>query len=278
MYKKFIQIWRNSKFLFKISKRHKFIISVIVLSALLFLLQHLFGKSGVYIAFLLSFLTVIFLFWAIFRDLIETRSLGAKVPFQVFILPFFFSLSFGLFYFLVPARFLTRLIMTSLYAVGLYSLLLSVNIFIVSSIRTIALLSSARTVSFTTALLSYFFLSNVIFSLHENVLITLLLIFGFSFPLILQSVWTYTLDKHWYSQILWVFLLTICLVEVSFVLWFFATLPTIIALFLTGFFYIVVGLSLVWFEKRLFKNVMWEYIWVAIVVFLVFVFFTIKGV
>lgn len=272
MFKKFIQILRFKKSLFKISKRHKFILSVIVLSVLLFLLQHLFGKGGIYIAFLLSILTLVMLFWATFRDLTETRS------FQVFILPFFFSLSFGLFYFLVPARFLTRLIMTSLYAVGLYSLLLSVNIFIVSSIRTIALLSSARTVSFTTALLSYFFLSNVIFSLHTNVLITLLLIFGFSFPLILQSIWTYTLDKPLFSQTLWALLLTICLVEISFVLWFFATLPTIIALFLTGFFYIIVGLSLVWFEKRLFKSVMWEYIWVAVVVFLVFVFFTIKGV
>jgi len=271
MYKKFIQILRKAKSLLRISKRQKFIVSVFILSSLLFLLQHLFGKSGVYIAFLLSFLTLILLFWSTFRDLIETRS------FQVFILPFFFSLSFGLFYFLVPARFLTRLVMTSLYAVGLYSLLLSVNIFIVSSIRTIALLSSARTVSFTTALLSYFFLSNVVFSLHTNVFITLILIFGFSFPLILQSIWTYTLDKHLFSQIFWVLLLTICLVEISLILWFFPTIPTIMALFLTGFFYIVVGLSLVWFEKRLFKGVIWEYIWVAIVVFLVFVFFTIKG-
>lgn len=272
MFKKFIQIWSSRKKILKISKRKKFIISVVVLSGLLFLLQHLFGRSGVYIAFLLSFLTIIMLFWATFRDLMKTRS------FQVFILPFFFSLSFGLFYFLVPARFLTRLIMTSLYAVGLYSLLLSVNIFIVSSIRTIALLSSARTVSFTTALLSYFFLSNVIFSLHTNVFITLLLIFGFSFSLILQSIWTYTLDKSIFSQIPWTFLLTVCLVEISFSLWFFATSPTIIALFLTGFFYIVVGLSFVWYEKRLFKSVMWEYIWVAIVVFLVFVVFTIKGI
>ena len=272
MYKKFIQIWRFKKSLFGISKRQKFILSVIVLSVLLFLLQHLFGKGGIYIAFLLSILTLVMLFWATFRDLMETRS------FQIFILPFFFSLSFGLFYFLVPARFLTRLIMTSLYAVGLYSLLLSVNIFVVSSIRTIALLSSARTVSFTTTLLSYFFLSNVIFSLHTNIFITLLLIFGFSFPLILQSIWTYTLDKSIFSQIPWAFLLTICLVEISFILWFFPTIPTIIALFLTGFFYIVVGLSQSWFEKRLFKSVMWEYIWVAVVIFLVFVFFTIKGV
>ncbi len=256
----------------EIPKRQRFIISVVILSLLLFLSEHLFVKSGIYTIFSLAFLTDILLFWTIYKDL---KSLNS---FQVFILPFFYSLSFGLFYFLIPARFLTRILMTSLYAVGLYSLLLSVNIFIVSSIRTIALLSSARTVSFTTALLSYFFLSNVIFSLHENVFITLLLILGFSFPLVLQSVWTHTLDQKLFSiNLLWVGLLTTCLVEVSFILWFFSTPPTIIALFLTGLFYIIVGLSQIWFERRLFRNVMWEYIWVSVVVFLVFASFTIRG-
>lgn len=257
----------------EISKRQRFIISVVILSLLLFLSEHLFGKSGIYIIFSLAFLTDILLFWTIYKDL---KSLNS---FQVFILPFLYSLSFGLFYFLIPARFLTRILMTSLYAVGLYSLLLSQNIFVVSSIRTIALLSSARTVSLALSLLSFFFLSNVTFSLHTNVFITLLLILGFSFPLVLQSVWSYSLDKKLFSiNLLWVGLLTICLVEVSFILWFFPTPPTIIALFLTGLFYIVVGLSQIWLQRRLFRNVMWEYIWVSVIVFLVFVFFTIRGV
>jgi hypothetical protein len=257
---------------FEISKRQRFLVSVVILSFLLFLSEHLFGKSGIYTIFSLALLTDVLLFFATHKDLKGTQTL------QVFILPFLYSLSFGLFYFLVPARFLTRIVMTSLYAVGLYSLLLSQNIFVVSSIRTIALLSSARTVSFIMALLSYFFLSNVTFSLHINVFITLLLIFGYSFPLILYSIWTHTLDKHLFSKTLWVGLLATCLVEVSFILWFFPTTPTITALFLTGFFYIVVGLSQIWLQRRLFRNIIWEYIWVAVVVFLVFVFFTIKGV
>ena len=258
-------------FLFQISKRQRFIISVIILSFLLFLSELLFGKSGIYTIFSLSFLTDILLFWAIHKDLKVAQTL------PVFILPFFYSLSFGLFYFLIPARFLTRIISTSLYAVGLYSLLLSMNIFVVSSIRTIALLSSARTVSFIITLLSYFFLSNVTFSLHINVFITLLLVFAFSFPLILQSIWTHTLNKQFFSWVFWAGMLAVSLVEISFILWFFPTMPTIIALFLTGFFYIVVGLSQTWFQRRLFKNVMWEYIWVAAVVFLVFIVFTIRS-
>lgn len=274
MFKKFIQIWRKvkkkSSFLFNIPKRQKFIISVIILSLILFFSEQVFGKGGIYIAFLLSIFTDVLLFWAIRRDLKDNFS-----P-QVFILPFFYTLACALFYFLIPVRFITRVGMTSLYALGLYSLLLSENIFIVSSIRTIALLSSARTVSFIVTLLSFFFMANVVFTFHFNVFVTLILILAFSFPLILHSIWTHTLDNNFRSQIGWIFLIAVCLVEITLALWFWPSTPTIIALFLTGLFYILVGISQIWLDKRLFKGVMWEYIWVAVIVFLVFVTFSVR--
>lgn len=37
----------------------------------------------------------------------------------------------------------------------------------------------------------------------------------------------------------------------------------IYTLFITGMFYTYIGVSQVWFEKRLFKGVLWEYIWVG---------------
>jgi hypothetical protein len=196
---------------------------------------------------------------------------------QIFILPFFYSLAFGLFYFLAPARLLTRIAMTSLYALGLYSLFLSENIFTVSAVRTIALLSSARTVVFTLTLLSYFFLANVIFTFHINFILTLLLIFGFSFPLVLNCIWIYSLERKLFANVLWVFSLALCLFEVAILLWFWPSSPTVIALFLTGIFYSIVGLSQAWFEKRLFKSVIVEYVWVALVVFIVLALFTTWG-
>lgn len=275
MFKKFIQIWRKIKkknnYLFNIPKRQKFIIGVIISSLILFLSEQLFGKGGVYIAIILSVFTDLFVFWAIRNDLKDNFS-----P-QVFILPLFYTLACALFYFLVPVRFLTRIGMTSLYALGLYSLLLSENIFVVSSIRTIALLSSARTVSFIVTILSYFFMANVVFSLHFNIVITLALVFAFSFPLILHSIWTHTLENNFSSNIQWIFLIAVCLVETSFVLWFWPTVPTIIALFLTSLFYILVGISQMWLDKRLFKSIMWEYIWVAVIVFLVFITFSLRS-
>ena len=250
------------------SKRQRFIFAVIILSLGLFMSEYILGKSAISIVFVLALLTVGFLFFTLKEDLKDNFS-----P-QIFILPFFYSLAVGLFYLLVPTRMITRIGITSLYALGLYSLYLSENIFTVSSIRTIALLSGARTVSLILTLLSFFFLSNVVFSFHINVFLTLLLIFAYSFLIVLQSIWTYTLEKNLMSQIFWVLSLTFCLVEVAIFLWFRQGSPTVLALFLTAIFYVLIGLTQAWFEKRLFRGVILEYFWVTVVSFIFLILFT----
>jgi len=271
-HKRFSRITENrlNKFKF-LNKRERLIVSVILLSLGLFITEYFLGKSALYTIIGLSIATDIFLFLSLREDLKDNFW-----P-QIFILPFFYSLAFGLFYFLVPVRLLTRIAMTSLYALGLYSLFLSENIFTVSAVRTIALLSSARTVVFTLTLLSYFFLANVIFTFHINGILMLLFIFGFSFPLVLNSIWIYSLERKLFANVLWVFSLALCLFEVAILLWFWPSSPTVIALFLTGIFYSIVGLSQGWFEKRLFKSVIVEYVWVALVVFIVLALFTTWG-
>ncbi len=251
-----------------ITKRHRFIIGVLIISFLLFLAEYSLGRSGLFFIVALSFLTDLFLLIALRRDLKDYFS------FNIFILPFVFTLSFGFFYFLFPARLILRIIMTTLFAIGLYSTYLSQNIFTVSSIRTIALLSSGRTVSFLLTVVSYFFITNVIFALHLNILLTFPLVFLTAFPLILQSIWTYTLERSIRHDLGWAALLSFCVSEVALLLWFWPSTPTFIALFLTGFFYIIVGLSHVWFEKRLFRGVILEYLWVAVFVFIFLVAFT----
>jgi len=95
-----------------------------------------------------------------------------------------------------------------------------------------------------------------------------------SFPLIIYSIWSYSLDNNIKTEIPWGIMLTISIIEISLLLWFWPSTATIIALFLSGFLYIVLGLSHLWFEKRLFKNVLWEYIYVAVAVFFMLVAFT----
>ncbi|OGH19517.1 MAG: hypothetical protein A3F31_03515 [Candidatus Levybacteria bacterium RIFCSPHIGHO2_12_FULL_38_12] len=248
-----------------LTKRQKCIISVMLLSLGLLSSEYFFGKTAILVSILLSICSDILLYWSIHDKEIKS------IPRHIFILPFFYSLSFGLFYFLVPARLLTRTITTTLYAIGLYSLFLSQNIFVVSASRSIALLSSARIVSFVITLLSYFFLANIVFSLHAFIVPTTLLIFVCSVFLITHSLWSYTLQTSLYPWIFWTLALSLCLFEISLILWFWPTNPTIIALFLTGFFYTTLGLVHAWLDKRLFRGVLWEYVWVAAIVFCVLV-------
>lgn len=251
-----------------ISKRQRFIFSVVFLSLGLFIAEYLLGRSGIYIIIALAVLTVILLYLSLRQDLKENFTV------QTFILPFMYSLSIGLFYLLVPARFITRIGMTGLYALGLYSLFLSQNIFTVSSIRTIQLLASARTVSLVLSLLSYFFISNVVFSFHINIFITLALVFVFTFLMVMQAIWVYTLEKNPFAQVFWVLVLSICLVEIALFLWLGPSSPTVSALFLTAIFYVLTGLTQVWFEKRLFRSVILEYFWLTVIAFLFLILFT----
>jgi len=257
--------------IFQLEKRHKFVIGIIILSVTLFISEFQFGKSGVVIAIILALLTDAILYWAVKDDLKENFS-----P-SIFILPFFYTLAFVLFYFLIPTRLLFQLSLTTLYAFGLYSLFLSENIFIVSSIRTIALLSGARIVSFVLTLVSYFFLANIIFSLHQTIFVTIPLLALITYPLSFQSLWTYNLQKLPLPMKEWAGVITVCIIQIATLVWFWPSSPTVIALFLAGFFYTMIGMSHVWFEKKLFRNVMWEYVWVAVIVFFLLLLFTSWG-
>ena len=252
------------------SKRQKFIIAVGLLSFGLFLSGNI--QTGMYalpIAITLAVFTDLFLFWSVNKDIRESFT-GS-----IFVLPFFYSLSSGLFYFLVPATIFIRLTAVMLYAFGLYSLFLSQNVFAVASIRTIALLSGARIVSFIITLLSYFFITDITFSLRLPLYLVIPLVTVYTFFLVYQSIRSYTLQKTDYPSVLsWSIGITLCLVESAIMLWFWPSSPTILALFLAGFFYTLTGLSHIWFERRLFKSVLWEYVWVGVVVFLVLLGFT----
>lgn len=254
------------------TKRQKFVILVVGLSLGLFFSEYSLGKSGFFIAIFLSLLSGCLFLLAVREDL--PRNLISSVV----ILPLFYTLSVGLFYFLVPARFLTRIIATSLYAFGLYSLFLSLNIFIVASIRTIALLAGARIVALVVTIVSFFFLVRIIFSFDMPMLFAAslrpLLVALFAYPLILHALWTITLDEPIAKHTLWAGVLSILVFEIASILGFWPTTSTFVAIFLTGFFYTIVGLSQAWLDKRLFRGVMWEYIWVSSIVFALLILFT----
>ncbi|MBI4136537.1 hypothetical protein HY469_00585, partial [Candidatus Roizmanbacteria bacterium] len=71
-------------------------------------------------------------------------------------LPTLFTAAVGLFYFLLPVRWLTRLPIALLYAIGIYAILLVENIYNVAVNRSIQLLRVAHAVGFLATLTTIF--------------------------------------------------------------------------------------------------------------------------
>lgn len=246
----------GSKFSF--SKRQKFVALVLLLSAGIFVSEFFTGIYTVIISLGLAIITDVLLFFILRRDM---RGWSA-VP--ILILPFFYTLSCGLFYSVVPQRMISRILITFFYSFGLYSLLLTQNIFAVSTLRTINLVRSARIVSFVITIIILFFLTNTIFSLRLPFYITPFLVGLIAFLLGFQSLWIRTIDGASQRDVfLHGLVCALMIFQLAWALILWPVQPAIYTLFITGMFYTYIGVSQVWFEKRLFKGVLWEYIWVG---------------
>lgn len=189
-------------------------------------------------------------------------------------LPTLFTLAVSLFYFLLPVRWLTRLPTVIFYALGIYALLLTENIFNVAAERSIQLLRVAQSVGFLITLVSIFLLFDTFFSFHLGSLSNFLAVFFISWPLFLQALWSVRLEAKLSRPIFFYSLfLSLCLAELAFVFSFWQVRPTIEALFLTTVFYSLAGVVQNYFLGRLFKKTVNEFILVLLVVFLL-TFFT----
>ncbi len=259
--------------LLSLSKRQRLVLSVFFLSLFFFLLQFLADTQLFIATLVLALLTDFVLFLILRKDVKDTFF------YPILVLPFFYSLSFPFFYTLVPDRLISQLIITSLYAFGLYSLFLTQNIFAVSAIRTINLLRSARIVSFVLTLLVLFFLFNFAFSLRQFFFISPLLVFAIALFMSFESLWSYSLNKLQIGEIAASsFILSFSLMQLSLVLFLWPVNAAIYSLFLTGIFYTYSGLIHAWLERRLFKGILWEYIWVGFISILFLIVFSRWGV
>lgn len=259
--------------LLRLNKRQRLVLSVFILSLSFFLLQFLDGVYLFISILILALLTDLFLFFVLRKDVKGTFF------YPILVLPFFFSLSFPFFYTLVPDRLISQLIITVLYSFGLYALFLTQNIFAISGIRTINLLRSARIVSFVLTLLVLFFLFNFAFSLRQIYFITPVLTFIVSLFMSFESLWSYSLDKSQIKEIAFsALVISLAITQLSFVLAIWPVNAAIYSLFLTGIFYTYSGLVHTWLERRLFKGILWEYIWVGLISVLFLVVFSRWGV
>lgn len=252
----------------KFNKRQKIIITSIVLTIGLLSTQLVdFNLRFRFIAGL-SVLAYVLSLWSLWEGLSPTKAI------VLLILPTFYTLAVASFYFLLPVRWLTRLPVAFTFGLTFYLLLLSQNVFNVASIRTIPLYRAASTAGFLFTLLSAFFIFNVVYAFNLLFIWNGVVVFLVTFPLILQVIWTITMeDKISTANLIQSLALSLGLGEIALSLSFWPMPTTIWSLSLSSSIYVLLGLTTQVLRGRGNKRMVWEYLGVAAVVLAV-AFFT----
>jgi len=248
----------------KISKRQKFVISAFFLSLGLLGIE-ISNISWRYQAIALLIALAYFLSaWSL------SEGLGGVEWFTVLVLPTLFTAGVGLFYFLLPTDWLTRIPVIILYGLGIYILLLVGNIFSIATVRTIQLLRSAQAVGFLLTLVTSFFLYDTILSFRFTFWVNFLLAMLVSFPLVIQGLWCINLEEKITFKI-WFYAFALSLIqgEVATALSFWPVTVAVGSLGLATALYISLGLTQQQLAQRLFPKTVNEYVRVGIIVLLV---------
>jgi len=251
---------------YEISKRQKFILVSLSLTAVLVATQVVDDSLRFQTIGFLAGLTIFLSIFALWGELS-----GVKY-FLLLLLPAYFVAGASLFYFLLPIRWLTRVPFAMAFAVSFYLLMLTANIFNVAAIRTIALLRAAYAVGLLFSLLATFFLCNVLFSFHLPVYAIVASVAVIVFPLYLVGLWSFELEDFISKKVFrYALVFTLASMEVAAVLSFWPIVAVNSALAMAMIMYMVLGLSQFAFQDRLKGRQVWEHMAVAVAVFLVIV-------
>ncbi len=240
------------------TKRMKLVIAAVALSLGLLGIQSIEVDARYQAIGLLAGVAYGLSAWALFDDLKRMEWL------TVLILPVLYPVAVALFYFLLPVRLLSRVMILSIFGIGMYALLLTENIFSVAAIRTIQLLRAAHAVGFLLTLLVAFFLWDTLFSFRLAPWWNALGVGITSLPLVLQGLWSVNLEEKISREVVNNSLgLSWGLMSLALMISFWPVTITIASLFLVTGLYVGLGLIQNRMSGRLFKKTVSEYLWVS---------------
>ena len=251
------------------SKRRRFVLTSVILSLGFIGIQFLTDQNRFWSIGILGILTILLFAYSLWEGI------GRNMTLLTLVLPTMFTLGVGIFWFLLPANIYTRIPVVIFYGIGIYVLCLTMNIFSVAAVRTIALLRAARGVGFVLSLVTSFLVFDTILSLRIEAYYLLPLVFVVSLPLYLQGYWAVLLDKEFSKSLFTLSLISSLLTaEVALSLFFWPVTVVVGSLFLTVTFYMLLGLGQAHLEERLFPGILREHLVVGILVFLAMFFST----
>lgn len=245
------------------SKRQRFVITSGVLSLGFVGIQFLDNQYRFWAIAGLGAATLILFAWSLLEGL------GKNMTLLTLILPTLYTLGVGVFWFLLPASIFARFPVVILYGVGIYVLCLTMNIYTVAAIRTIALLRAARGVGFVLTLLTSFLIYDAILSFRAMLPITVASVIVFSFPILLQGFWAIPLEKEFDKELLILSGASALIIgEIALFLFFWPATVVVGSLFLTATIYMLLGLGQAKLEGRLFPQTVRDYLLVGVFVFI----------
>ena len=247
-------------------RREKFVISSVALSLGLLIVQYIPLEFRYIAVGIFTVITYLMSAWALSNDL-QWHEWYSILP-----LPALYSGSISLFYFLLPANFISRISIVILFGVGMYALYLTANIYSVAKGRTIQLVHAAHAIGFLFTLIISLLSSNTIFSLRLPFYWTSLIIGLIHFPLVYMSLWSIRLESYQRKEIVVLSILfSVLILELAMILCFVPFSIWHYALFIMSFTYIGMGVLHNHLRERLFDKTLREYTLVAAFVMTVFI-------
>lgn len=246
---------------YEITKRQRFILMSAFLTMVLVAAQTVPETLRIVAIGALAALTALFAVFALWGELHGIKYVLLLTT------PIYFVVGASLFYFLLPVRWLTRLPFAFLFGLSVYLLMLTANIYNVAAIRTIALHRAARAVGMLFALLSAFFLINVLLSLHMPVYLQVAGIVAISAPLYLVQLWSNELSDFVSRRLaIYTSVFTLVTAQMAAIFSFWPLAPINGALILITVMYVLLGLGQFAYGGQLKPRYVYEYVGVALFV------------
>lgn len=259
--RKYFRRWERR---ISLTKRQQFVVITCILTVGLMVTQVVPGELRYPLVVTFSLATYVLSAFGLRDDLTRIEWL------TLLTLPTLFTAAVLLFYFLLPVRWLTRLPVAVLYAIGMYALLLTENIYNVAAERSIALLRAAHSVGFLLTLVTYFLLVSTVLSFRMALGWTTIAVGVITMLLVVQALWSFELEPR-VSRRVWQMSvsITVILTELAWIFGFWPVQQSLIALFLTTTVYCSVGMSQQYLEDKFYKKTAIEFGSVAVIVFVI---------
>ncbi len=237
------------KLKWSLTKREKFAVITAILTLGLIATQLVSAEYRLRMVFVSFFVTYILVAWGL------SDNLSGLEWFTLLILPSYYTAAISLFYFLLPVRWITRLPIAFVYALGMYALLLTENIFNVAAERSIPLIRVAYAIGLLLTVGTVFLILNTIYALHLSAWLNFTLTLFFLVPLTYQQLWVMVLEARVSIRLLLYSLaISLCIAEAALIFSFWPVKGVIVSLVLATLFYMFVGMTQQHLIERLFKT------------------------